>query len=201
MGKKLFVPVIAVLIAIAAVSAYSSFPMEKTLVVEGTAIDSKGLDPFEVFPSFAENTTFIVSPQMNEKATNLDHTIFNSTALFLQVLNGNNRNAIQILRAHNQEKELLYCYTNYGDLTKSERLEKEECLELLSQEGAGIIMIEFPDEQLPGPVIEISSQKLVVRPNKESTIGSTSFLALRILFKNAEQVIEGSSTILDSLNI
>ena len=86
MGKKLAIPVMIIIVAIAIAIAVSFFPGGNGIFVEGILIDSGIEDEFETFASFSKNDTFLISPQMNERAKSVDHVMFNSTALFLQVL-------------------------------------------------------------------------------------------------------------------
>ncbi len=200
MQRKQTAAIAAVLIALAiAASILALWPGQKGLVVENVLIEYGNVNPFELFAMFSENDVFLVSPQMNEKAKTVDHQMFNATALFLQVLEGNNRKTVQLLRVYSEESELSYCLTNYGDVNRSETLEKGECLQLLSSENGGLILIEFPDSKLPGPVLEIGEKRLVVKPKTNDDIGNASFLALRIMFKNSQQIIEKSNIIIGTI--
>jgi len=95
-------------------------------------------------------------------------------------------------------EEILYCLTNYGDITQAEELSTEECLEYLSPENGAIVLIESPDKTLSRPVLEISENKLVVKPKTNDDIGDTSFLALRIMFENSEDIVAGANAIVDN---
>ncbi len=198
MNKRFVLPLAVVVVTlVVAIAIFAFVPFQKALLVEDVLIISEG-NPFEIFPEFAENNVFLISPQMNEKAKSVDHAIFNGTALFLQVLEGNGRNTVQVLRIYDSEENFVYCLTNLGDVTVSEELSPEECLEYLSSENGAIVLIESPDKTLSKPVIEISANKLVVRPKTNDDIGDTSFLALRIMFTNSEEIIAGANTILSN---
>jgi len=164
-------------------------------LVEGTLIDAGSQDPYELFSTISSKERFLISPQMNEKTSAVDHAIFAGSALFLQVLEGNSRNTVQVIRAYYAQGSFAYCLTNYGDVNRSERLEKEECEAFLGQENAVLVMIEFPDDSLQRPVIELGQDKIVVKSNSQESIDETCFLALRIMFENAREVIERSNVI------
>ena len=199
MDKHFALPLAAVVITLLAATAIFAFvPLQKGLLVEGVLITYKG-NAFELFPEFAKNDVFLISPQMNEKAKSVDHAIFNGTALFLQVFEGNGRSTVQVLRVYDEEGNFVYCLTNYGDVTVSEELSTEECLEYLSPENGAIVLIESPDKTLPRPVIEISENRLVVRPKTNDDIGDTCFLALKIMFKNSEEIIATANSILTGI--
>ena len=199
MNKKIFVPFLAVALAIAVLLVIASMPGSKGFVVEETLIDSGELDVFNAFQNLENKDVFIVSPQVNEVTKQVDHAMLNGTNLFVQVLTGNNKTAIQLYRVYNEDKELVYCFTNYGDVNKSERLEKQACLEYLSPKNGALILLDFPDQSLAMPVLEIDESQLIVKSNKESEIGEASFLALRIMFKNSKEIVEKSNLILKNL--
>ena len=68
MDKHFVMPlVVVVFVLIAAIAIFVFVPLQKGLLVEGVFITSEG-NPIELFPKFAENNVFLISPQMNEKA-------------------------------------------------------------------------------------------------------------------------------------
>jgi hypothetical protein len=172
---------------------------QDALIVEDTLIESGESDPYSLFASLSKNSVFLVSPQMNEKTRAVDHAMFNGTAMFLQVIEGNGRKAVQVIRVYDESNGLSYCLTNFGDLNKSERLEADACLDYLSSKNGALVLIEFPDSELSRPGLEISEGRLVVKPSSSGDIGKTCFLALRIMFKNSEEIIESSNVILSGL--
>ncbi len=198
MDKRFIMPLlVVVLVLIAAIVIVAFVPLQNGLLVKGVLITSEG-NPIEVFPEFAENETFIISPLINEKAKSVDHQMLNGLNLFQAVFIGNGHKAIQVFRVYNDEGNFIYCLTNYGNVTRAEQLSTEECLEYLSPENGAIILIESPDKTLSRPVIEISKNKLVVKPKTNDDIGDTSFLALQIMFENSEEIIAGTNAIVDN---
>lgn len=203
MDKKFLFSLAAVLIVLAAaLSIIAFFPItaQYGLVVEGVLIDSGGKDPYAIFSGISSKNVFLISPQMNKTAKAVDHLMFNGTALFVEVIEGNKRNAVQVIRVFNESGEFEYCLTNYGDVNRSEELGREECLEYLTLENSAVVLIEPPNNGLPRPVIELSEGKLIIKPKTNGDIGSTCFLALRIMFKNSQEVIDKANVILGRLN-
>jgi len=200
MDKKLIGPAAIIAAAIViAIFIFAFSPLQKGILVENVLIDSEGKDPYGLFEGLSKSESFIVSPQMNETSENVDHLMFNGTALFLQVLEANKKNSILVLRVYSNG-ELSYCLTNYGDVTMSEELSSEECLEFLSPENGAVILIEFPDNSLPQPVVEISESKLVVRPKTDGDVGNACFTPLKMMFKNSEEIVNRANDILSGLS-
>lgn len=200
MRKEQLISIAMLAVAIAVAALILVFAAgQNGLVVEQTLIESGENNPYSLFASFPENSVFLISPQMNEKTDAVDHAMFNGMALFLQVIEGNGKKAVQVIRVYDESNSLSYCLTNFGDVNKSERLEADACLDYLSPQNGALVLIEFPDSELSQPSLEISEGRLVVRPSSNDDIGKTSFLALRILFKNSQEIIERSSVILTGL--
>lgn len=172
---------------------------QKPLVVEDVLIDSGHESPFEAFSSFSGNSTFVVSPQMHETAEPVDHAMFNGTALFLQVMQGNGKSPVQVIRVYDEEENLDYCLTNFGDFNRSERMEAQECLEYISPENRAVVLLQFPDSELSMPRLDLSERKLVVQATSNDDIGKASFVALRIMFQNSQEIIDRSNTLLSGL--
>lgn len=201
MDKKFLLPISTVLIVLAAALSIIFFiPVQSGLMVEGVLIDSGSNDPYALFSGISSRNVFLISPQMNARATAVDHAMFNGTALFVEVIEGNKRNAVQVIRVFNESGEFENCLTNYGDVNRSEEIGREECLEYLSPENGAVVLIEKPNENLPQPVIELGEGKIIIKPKTNDDIGSTCFLALRIMFKNSQEVIDKANAILGRLN-
>lgn len=200
MKRELFFPIAVVaLLLVIALGAIVLFPIPRGLVVEGVLIDSGEEDPYELFSKISQKNTFLISPQMNERVQGVDSLMFNGMALYLQVIEGNKRNAVQVIRAYNPKKQLLYCLTNYGDVNRSEMLQPEECLEYLTPKNGVVVMIQTPDESLLQSKIELSENKIIIKPKSNGDISDTSFLPLEIMFQNAREIIENANTLLGDL--
>jgi len=200
MQKKVRFSILAVFLTlVVSVAVVASVPFAKPLLVEGVVINADG-NHFELFGDLAQSEAFLISPQMHETAQPVDHLMFNGAASFLQVVKGNLKNPIHVLRVYSEENEFLYCLTFDDELLENKTLEKNACLEFLSPENGTVVLIEFPDKNLKQPVLEISSSKLVIKPKTDADIGETSFLALEIIFPNASEIIDKSNLVVDRIS-
>jgi len=188
-----FILVAAILIAL----YYSSNP--NAVVVEGILIASDDENPFDAFSSLANRDSFIVSPQFYEPIVTLDQYMSNGALLFIQVLNGNRREATLLIRVYDNENQFLYCSTNYGDVTTQATLSVEECNALLNSGENALILIQFPDNAQTQPIIELSNGKIVIKPKSYEDIANTSFLALKIMYRNAAEVLQASNALVGKI--
>ncbi len=199
MQRKALLSSLFVIAAIAITLAIFMFLYpENGLVVEGVLVTGQN-NPAQDLADFRKNHVFLVSPKMHDPVQEIDHEMFNAMALFLQVLEGNNRETVQVIRVYSQGR-ISYCETNFGDETRQERLQAQECLDYLKPENGALVLIDFPDQGLPRPAIEASQAKLVVKPSSEDNVDTTSFLALRLLFQNSQEIIDRSNNVLGTVS-
>lgn len=191
------------LIVITAIAAIALLLTQNpnALLVEGVLIDAGQGSPYTAFSELSNSNSFIISPQMYEPTVVLDQYMFNGAALFIQVLEGNRKGVEQVFRVYSPDNEMLYCVTNRGDLSIQETISVEECNLLLQSEDRAIILIQFPDNSLPRPELKLAPGRLTAKPKSYSDIGSTCFLALRIMYENAQAVVEASNLLVEEINL
>ncbi len=168
--------------------------------VEGVLITSKSVAPEKTFALLGESSSFIVSPQSHESIGSLEQYMVNGSNLFIVVLKGNKKEVMQIVRVFNPQNEMIYCFTNYGVETRGERIDVQECNDLLGSEGKTVVLIQFPDNSQWQPIIELDGKKITIKPRSYEDIGSTCFLALRIMYTNAGDIINASNLIVGRMN-
>ena len=187
-------------IAVIALAAFFYSVNSNNVVVEGVLVSAGSADPFSAFSSLAGSSTFIVSPQMHEPVGSLETYLFNGAALFIQVLQGNQKEIVQVIRVFNSSNEMIYCSTNLGDVKTEQRLSVQECNDLLDSGGKTVVLIQFPDNSQWQPTIELGEKKITIKPKSYGDIGSTCFLALRIMYANAKDVINASNLVVGRIN-
>ena len=203
MAKKMarvyiFLIVFAIVAVALAVFFYNS--NSNNVLVEGVLVSSSSGSPFAAFSSLSKSSSFIVSPQMHEPVGSLETYMFNGAALFIQVLQGNQKGIVQVIRVFNSRNEMVYCSTNLGDVKTEQSLSVQECNDLLDSEGKTVVLIQFPDNSQLQPVIELDGKKMAIKPKGYEDIGGTCFLALRIMYKNSEDIINASNLIVGRIN-
>jgi len=200
MEKKFIVSIAALVLSILVAASILAFtPGSNSLVVNGTLIQPSGGTAFEIVEKLREKPAFIVSPQMNEPVQAVDHQIYNGTALFLQVLEGNRKQWLQVIRVYNEQGDLTKCVKGSLELDDAIELSPEDCLVFLSQENSVLVFVERPDPSLNQPILELSESEIRIRSKLDQDIGTVSFLALKLVFNNSQEILEKSNLILDGL--
>ncbi len=193
----------AILIAAAVIFATIAFigvePPANTVVVENIEFVSAQSSPISAVRQLAGSESFIISAQVHDPVTGADTLLFNSAALFIVVLSGNEKNVIQLFRIVDQQGNLSYCLTNHGELTTEERLSVEECNSLLAGDGPVKILINPANSSLSQPRISFSGDSVTIEADKVESTSNAAFTLLKTMFSNAEEVISKSNAITSQL--
>ena len=170
------------------------------VVVENVFFQAES-NPLGSLLEFGNEKTFLVSPAFFE-AHSINPYMANSMNLFIVVLNGNDRNAVQLIRVFDAEKRLKYCATNFGDELTQENLSPEDCQKFIDGSGDSVkVFIEFPNSSFPKPTVKIQGNTLAISTNNFSELGKTSFVALKIMFGNAEEILKKTNALVEELSL
>ncbi len=193
--RKTVVYAILVVLIIIFVAAILAGPREDFHSVrsEGVLFRSGIASPLELIPGIAGESEFIVSSGIYEAGNAANPFMLNASNLFVVVLVGNGRQVTQVFRVADSQGLTLYCLTNYGDFKTEERVEAEQCSEMLEAGEKPVILVEFPDSALAEPTVEVSDKRIVVKSNSIDALNNTSFTVLRAMFSNAEEVLAKSN--------
>ncbi len=189
---------LAVLIVVAGLLVFLRVSEGERVVVENVVVKSESR-PIEKLLELSGKETFIVSPAFFEKHS-INPYMANSMNLFLVVLTGNDKNAVQLVRVFSPEKKLLYCATNFGNELTQENISAEECLAFISASAQDtVIFIEFPDSVFQQPEVRISGNSITIYSTKFSDLGKTVFVAARIMFENAEEILGKTNALVEEI--
>ena len=153
-----------------------------SFVLGGVKFVSNEYTPTEFFNDFKTKQTVYVSPVMID--TKADPIVVNVLNLWQIVLIGNNINAIQLIRATNENGNILYCYTNDGNVLMNKQITLNECNEIINDSKNTIILIEVGNENKA----VLSKNKLVVY-SQVNSINATNFSIMKQIFPNTEELI------------
>ena len=156
---------------------------------DGFLFVSNEKNPETYLAALGEKHTFLVSPAMYESST-INNYMGNASNLFIVVLNGNDKNAVSLIRVFNSANELIYCKTNLGDVKTEVTLSKDECLQFLDSSGAVKIIIDFPSEAEFLPRVVVSENELQVIAKDKDGVSMQSFAALKLMYPNAAEIIQ-----------
>jgi hypothetical protein len=192
-------PLAAAVIAILVFAAFAFFAMSipgNAVLVEGSLIRSAtSAGPQEMSGKLGAENSFIISPSLHDPVQGVDSAMFNGAALFIQVLSGNKREVIQLLRVYDKGGLLAYCITNRGDVLNEERLALEQCNDFMKAGASVLVLIELPDTSKPQPEIVLDEKKITIIADRYGGIGSACFTMLKIMFPNAAEIIQRSNLI------
>ncbi len=99
------------------------------------------------------------------------------------VLIGNKITPIQLIRV-TENKELIYCYTNFGNVTDSNQISIEQCNSVLNNKENFVIFIE---EANTGVFLENNRMTI---SSSEVQAGQVNFTVIKEIFTNAQEILD-----------
>lgn len=139
------------------------------------------LTPTESFTQLKQQSVIYVSPILEEN--NASAHLTNAMNLWQVVLIGNKITPIQLIRVR-ENNELVYCYTNFGNVTDSNKISIENCNNILNNKENFIILIE---EGNNGVLLENNKMKIT---SLESQAGQVNFAVIKEIFSNAQEILD-----------
>lgn len=180
-NKKAYA-VIALVIIVILVALYFAFVPQYKYVfnVNGIPYYSNYYTPTE-FSNFVKNLDVIyVSPALIE--TNVNPSIVNSMNLWQVVLIMNGVDAVQLVRAVDNDGKLLYCSTNNGDPTQNVQLSIDECNNIMNNNF--VVKIETGSERV---VLEANS---ITVYSSSAIVSNVNFAVIKDIFPNAQEALD-----------
>ncbi len=82
------------------------------------------------------------------------------------------------------------CQTDFATAQQNEFISIAACQQLIDTQNSAVIETVFPDASLSAPIVEVTSQKITLRPVKGIDIPGVNFLLLRAMYSDAGQLID-----------
>lgn len=82
------------------------------------------------------------------------------------------------------------CQTDFATAQQNEFISIAACQQLIDTQNSAVIEVVFPDASLSAPIVEVTSQKITLRPVKGTDIPGVNFLVLRAMFPDAQALID-----------
>jgi len=195
---KIISIVLVALLAFFAFIVFLRLGSGEKIVVEGIVVEAES-KPVQGLLGMREKKTFLVSPAFYEKHS-INPYMANAMNLFIVVLNSNDKNAVQLVRVFSADKNLQYCATNFGNEMTEERLSGQECGQFISSSVDSVrVLIEFPDSSVQKPAINVKENTITIFTGNFNELGRTAFVALKIMFENAEETLRKTNALVEQL--
>lgn len=122
-----------------------------------------------------------------------------SLSLFTYLFSANNKNTTHVFNII-ENKNILYCSTNYGDLYSNEDLSSEECLSLINS-ASTLFVLNYPNPNLKEPAIYLNAieKNVLVTPKSLEDLSISTYLILKSMFPSMENTLKEIYKIKESL--
>lgn len=178
-------------------NSFKEFAFEEQ--VEGVLFVSNLGKPLELLKAKEGVGSFVVSPAFFESGS--ASYMSQSLALFNSVLIVKGKEVKTLGRVVDSSGNLLYCQSNDGNYMENFRVEANECLQELGLASGTVLFVELPDSSLSMSTVEVYQEKVVLKPKDFSEVSRVSFVVLKSIFPDAEEVIKSINFVLDKVNV
>ncbi|MFH1587319.1 MAG: hypothetical protein ABID38_05660 [Candidatus Diapherotrites archaeon] len=205
MNKNQQIVVSAIVILLILAFAYIIFQdmnkrYEYEFVEENIKFASNYNPPGEYLISLKNENEFIISPTFYERGP-ATAIMTGSLVLFNSILIANGKDVVTLGRVVDPENNLLYCQTNEGDVLVNEKIELEECKNMLNTDEKAIIFIELPNENLDISEAILEKNRITIRPNSSDEVSRVSFVVLKTMYSDSEEIIAQINEILGKISV
>ena len=171
----IFVSVFSVVNSPCAFSKYS-------FSISGIPFCSNTYTPTTFFNEFSQNEMVYVSPILDEAGA--DQLVVNAMNLWQVILIGNDINATQLIRVRAND-QIVYCYTNKGDVQTADKISLEACNQILNNNELAIVFLENGREK-----VVMEKNKIWIYSSRSEVIGQVNFAIIKQIFPNAQSILD-----------
>ncbi len=145
-----------------------------------------------------ERNSFIFVSETNADKSNLVE-VSKQIALVSGILSATNKNISSVVYVLNENNNLDYCQTNFGDKSKNEQLTKRQCKSFLENSSDFKFVVKFPEENSSKPSVEMYNNSFVINTTK-SEDGTLVLQQLFVaMYSDSDQIINKINEILHSV--
>jgi len=147
-----------------------------------------------------ERDSFIFVSEVDSKQENLSDASI-QIALVSGIFSATGKNISSVVFVLNENNELDYCQTNFGEKSKNEKLTKRQCENLLDSSSDFKFVAKLADEKLSKPQVEMYNNSVVIKPTrKEETIIILQQLFAAI-YPDSDEIDNKINSILQSVTV
>jgi hypothetical protein len=166
----------------------ASYPYTETQ--QGILFASKEALPSQILPVLAQKDSFVLSPIGLEGSSSFNSQVAEALIQQQIVLTGHQKVTRTVYRVYDTPGgKWLNCQTDYGTAKENAVISVGECMTLLDSPNSITLRIEFPDASRAQPLVEVSTQGVILYPVNENDVPGVNFLLMRALYADAPQLI------------
>ncbi len=164
---------------------------------QGILFASNEAAPTTILVALASAQSFILSPRMVLGNSPLNTAAANMLVQDQIVLGGHQKSTLTVIRVFENSTpnaKLVSCQTDFGSAKDNEAISVEECAVLLDTQNSVVLELDFPNAQQARPIVELSSNRVAIKPVKDTDVSGVNFLFLRAMYPDAEKLIDAANS-------
>lgn len=164
----------------------------------GIVFASDVAPPADVLSSLSGQGSFVLVLRGESGQTALNSAMANALIEMQIVLGGHKKATTTVAMVFDKVNgNWLNCQTDYGTAYQNVTITKEECGVLLNPSNSVVWEIQFPNPHKALPLVELSSNRIVLFPKNIEDIVPATFLTLKSMYPDAEAIISATNSTID----
>ena len=163
---------------------------------QGILFSSDLMPPADYLAELRGKDSFLVAVSMQEKDP-LNTLQSQALNLLSVILIYNDKKSMSLVKVF-ESSQLVYCQTNWGEELINERIEVEECQQVLNNlEGKVLIEVNFHNVGLKQTQVVLEQNKVSIFPRSAADIADAPYKTMSVVFPNTDEAINNVNDLTD----
>lgn len=110
--------------------------------------------------------------------------------LFNSVLVAQGKFVVTAAKSLDSKGNLLGCDTNDGNNLVNRKIDAAECDAIFGNSPHAVILVRLPDSTLPKSRVTVLENSVVIEPNSFSDVSRVSFLVLKTMYSDSQEIVD-----------
>ncbi len=150
---------------------------------------SKDFHLKEGFEIFSKDQNYLVVFNTLENDSNYLSQVTDGLVYVQSMLFAKNKSTILLISTSDENKNLLYCQSNLGDIYENKELTVEECLELINNDYSTIFVdYAYPEYVSSEVTLNLAEKLLSIKPMSSKDAYYSLVISINYMFKDAHLI-------------
>ncbi len=189
-SSELFLVAVALLLIFLSVMVIISFKPKQFSYEFETAnvlFVSNDAHPGELLQKIKDRDSFVVASEFLPTGTTSFMT--QPLTLFNSVFVAQDKFVVTVAKTVSSDGVLVSCDTNDGNRLSNRPMSAQECTDLLAKSDFTVFLVKLPNSSLSKSRVFVSENSVVIEPTSFEEVSRVSFLVLKAMYADSEEII------------
>ncbi len=135
-----------------------------------------------------QRSSFVVSSEF--APTGSSSFMAEPLTLFNSVLVAQGKFVVTLAKSVDSKGTLVSCDTNDGNNLVNRKISAAECSAIFGSSPHAVILVKLPDSTLSKSRVTVLENSVVIEPNSFSDVSRVSFLVLKTMFADSQEIVD-----------